>query len=122
LNFQPIVFHQKISHKDCGAIRDCARKAPDHNSPVERRKMADRKRIRNKPHNRVVKFPEAKGKIIAGMEVSISPDFNIIEVVFEDKTSIGFEIVPCFQIVPELVNWKSGNYKPMKRWKPVHSV
>jgi hypothetical protein len=84
--------------------------------------MADRKRIRKKPHNRVVKFPQAKGKIIAGMEVSISPDFSIIEVIFEDKSSIGFEIVPCFQVVPELVNWKSGNYKPMKRWKPVHSV
>jgi hypothetical protein len=83
--------------------------------------MADRKRIRNKPHTRVVKFPQAKGKIIAGMEVSMSPDFNIIEVIFEDKTSIGFEIVPCFQVVPELVNWKSGNYKPLKRWPIVHS-
>jgi hypothetical protein len=76
----------------------------------------------NKSHNRVLKFREAKGKIIAGVELSISSDFNIIEVIFEDKTSIGFEIVPCFHVIPELVNWKSGSYKPMKRWKPVHSV
>jgi hypothetical protein len=41
LNFQPLVFHQKISHKVSGAIRGCTRKAPDHKSPsVERRKMA----------------------------------------------------------------------------------
>jgi hypothetical protein len=85
-------------------------------------KMADRKRTKKKPYQRVQRFREAKGKVIAEVELSISPDFNIIEVIFEDKTSLSFEIVPCFQVVPELVNWKSGNYKPMKRWRPVHSV
>lgn len=84
--------------------------------------MADRKRTRKNPHNRVLKFPQARGKVIAEVELSISPDFNIIEIVFEDKTSIGFELVPCFQVVPELVNWKSGSYKPQKRWKPVLSI
>lgn len=84
--------------------------------------MADRKRIKNKPHQRVQRFREAKGKVVSEVELSMSPDFNIIEVIFEDKTALSFEIVPCFQVVPELVNWKSGNYKPTKRWKPVHSV
>jgi hypothetical protein len=85
--------------------------------------MAVSKRSRTpKPDTRVRKFPVAKGKIIAEVELSLSPDYNIIEIVFQDKTSLNFQIEPCFQVVPELVNWKSGEYKPIKRWRPVHSV
>jgi hypothetical protein len=77
---------------------------------------------RKKPYQRVQKFPEARGKIIAEVELAISPDYNIIEIVFQDKTSLSFNLEPFFQVVPELVNWKSGSYRPMKRWRPVHSV
>lgn len=71
---------------------------------------------------RVLKFPEAKGKIIAEVELSLSPDYNVIEIVFQDKTSLTFNVESCFRITPELVSWKSGSYKPRKRWRPVHSV
>jgi hypothetical protein len=84
--------------------------------------MAVSKRTKNKPQQRVQKFPAAKGKIIAEVELSISPDYNIVEIVFTDKTSLNFQIEPCFQVVPETVSWKSGTYKPLKRWRPVHSV
>ncbi len=83
--------------------------------------MADRKRTKNKPYQRVLKFPTAKGKIIAEVELSISPDYNIIEVVFQDKTSLTFNLDSRVQIAPELVSWKSGSYKPIKRWRPVLS-
>jgi hypothetical protein len=84
--------------------------------------MAVSKRTKTKPSQRVHKFPTAKGKIIADVELSVSPDYNVIEVVFEDKTSLSFNIEPCFQVTPELVSWKSGSYKPMKRWPAVHSM
>jgi hypothetical protein len=84
--------------------------------------MAASKRIKSKPNQRVQKFREAKGKVVAEVELSLSPDYNIIEIVFSDKTSLNFQIEPCFQVVPEIVNWKSGEYKPVKRWPPVHSV
>jgi hypothetical protein len=77
---------------------------------------------KSKPDSRVLKFPKAKGKIVAEVELSISPDYNVVEIVFTDKTSLNFQIEPCFQVVPETVNWKSGEYKPVKRWRPVHSV
>jgi hypothetical protein len=87
--------------------------------------MAKSKRTRsragNKPYERVQKFPMAKGKIIAEVELSISPDYNVIEVFFQDKTSLSFNLEPRVQVVPELVNWKSGSYKPLKRWRPVLS-
>ena len=84
--------------------------------------MANRKRIKKKPYQRVQKFPEAKGKIIAEVELAISPDYNIVEIVFQDKTSLTFNLESCFQVTPEFVSWKSGSYKPMKRWRAVHSV
>jgi hypothetical protein len=71
---------------------------------------------------RVLKFPKARGKVIADVELSISPDYNIIEIVFQDKTSLTFNLESCLQVTPELVSWKSGKYQPLKRWRPVHSV
>jgi hypothetical protein len=84
--------------------------------------VAAKQRTRKKPHNRVLKFPKVKGKVVAEVELSISPDFNVIEVIFDDKTAISFEIVPCFKVVPEMVNWKNGTYRPTKRWQAVHSM
>jgi hypothetical protein len=84
--------------------------------------MAASKRTKKNAHQRVHKFPTAKGKIIADVELSVSPDYNVIEIVFDDKTSLSFNIEPCFQVMPELVNWKSGEYKPIKRWRAVHSI
>jgi hypothetical protein len=80
------------------------------------------KRKKSAPYQRVLKFPTAKGKIIAEVELSISPDYRIIEVIFQDKTSLTFNLESCLQVTPELVSWKSGSYKPMKRWRSVHSV
>jgi hypothetical protein len=88
--------------------------------------MAKSKRTRsggrNKPFQRVHKFPTAKGKIVAEVELSISPDYRIIEIVFQDKTSLTFNLESCLQVTPEIVSWKSGKYQPLKRWRPVHSV
>jgi hypothetical protein len=77
---------------------------------------------RRNPDQRVLKFPKAKGKVIAEVELSISPDYNIIEIVFDDKTSLCFNLESRVQIAPELVSWKAGEYKPLKRWRPVLSV
>jgi hypothetical protein len=88
--------------------------------------MAKSKRIPSrsgkKPYQRVQRFQEAKGKTIAEVELSISPDYNIIEVVFQDKTSLTFNLDSRVQIAPELVSWKSGSYRPLKRWRPVLSI
>jgi hypothetical protein len=84
--------------------------------------MAGSKRTKKKPYQRVLKFPKAKGKVIAEVELSISPDYRIIEIVFQDKTSLTFNLESCLQVTPEIVSWKSGSYKPLKHWRPVHSV
>lgn len=35
------------------------------------------------PNRRVYKFLEAKGKLIPEVELSTSPDFNVIKIVFQ---------------------------------------
>jgi hypothetical protein len=77
---------------------------------------------RRNSDQRVLKFPKAKGKVVAEVELSISADYNIIEIVFDDKTSLCFNLESRVQIAPELVSWKAGEYKPLKRWRPVLSV
>jgi hypothetical protein len=68
-----------------------------------------------------MKFPEVKGKIIEAIELFISPDECIIDIGFQDRTSLTFDVEPCVVIMPELADWKTGEYNPLKRWRPVHS-
>jgi len=69
-----------------------------------------------------MKFPEVKGKIIQAIELFVSPEGEcIIDIGFEDRTSLSFDVEPCAVIVPKLVDWKTGEYKPLKQWRPVHS-
>jgi len=88
--------------------------------------MADHKVTRSRqrkevPSRRVLRFPQAKGKIIADVELSVSPDYYVVDIRFQDKTSLSFDIEPCIRVMPELANWKTGNYRLLKRWQPVHS-
>ncbi len=88
--------------------------------------MADHKVTRSRagkkvPYRRVLRFPQIKGKIIADIELSLSPEYHAIDIRFQDKTALTLSIEPCFQIAPVLANWSTGNYGPLKRWKPIHS-
>jgi len=82
---------------------------------------ARRSHVGTKGPRRVLKFPIAKGKIIADVELSLSPDYSTIEIVLQDKTSLNFYLESYVRIFPELVSWKSGEYKPVRRWPAVNS-
>jgi hypothetical protein len=73
------------------------------------------------PFRRVLNFPQIKGKIVADVELSLSPEYRVVDIRFQDKTSLTLSIEPCFRIAPVLADWKTGDYKPLKRWKPVLS-
>jgi hypothetical protein len=100
-------------------------RAPDQNHLL-RGDMATHKTTRSRrrkkvPFRRVLNFPQTKGKIIADVELSISSDYRAVDIRFEDKTALTLDLQPCFQITPVLADWKTGNYKPLKRWQPVRS-
>jgi hypothetical protein len=88
--------------------------------------MADHKvtrshRRKKVPYRRVLSFPQTKGKIIADVELSLSSDYRAVDIRFEDKTSLTFDLQPCFQVTPVLADWKTGDYRLLKRWKPILS-
>jgi hypothetical protein len=84
-------------------------------------KVTRSRRRKKVPYRRVLSFPQIKGKIIAGVELSISPEYRAVDIRFEDKTALTLSIEPCFLIAPVLADWKTGDYKLLKRWKTVLS-
>jgi len=81
-------------------------------------RSAGRKAIQ---HRQILRFPQARGKTIELVELSASAEEYTIDIRFEDKTVLTFEVESCVHFFPELLDWKTGNYKLLKRWRPVHS-
>jgi hypothetical protein len=81
--------------------------------------MAASKSTRSRKR-RTRQFPQAKGKIIADVELSLSPEYRAVDIRFQDKTSLTFDIEPCFRITPVLADWKTGDRRLLKRWQPAH--
>ncbi len=65
------------------------------------------------------KFPQTKGKIIESIELSASSDEHAIEIRFQDKTALTFDLESSVSVMPELADWKTGIYKSLKRWRPL---
>ena len=83
--------------------------------------MANQKRTRSrkKRSRDRLQFPEVRGKIIERVEVG--PEAESISIVFQDKTILSFNIDPHVRVYPELSDWKTGNWKGIKRWPRVQS-
>jgi hypothetical protein len=77
------------------------------------------KRSRKKNTRQLTYFREVKGKIIERVE--IDPDLNAIIILFQDKTALSFNLEPRLTVFPELSDWKTGNWRGIKRWRAMHS-
>src|SRR5882724_5527427 len=64
-------------------------------------------------------FPQVKGKIVESVE--IDADLNAITILFQDKTALSFDLEPRLTVFPELSDWKTGNWRGIKRWRAIHS-
>jgi hypothetical protein len=65
------------------------------------------------------RFPEVKGKVVSLVEVDYNASAIII--MFEDNTVLGFEIDSSHILFPELSDRNKGNWKSIKKWRPIHS-
>jgi hypothetical protein len=72
-----------------------------------------------KRHTR--QFPQVKGKIVDDVELSLSTDYRAVHIRFQDKTALTLDLQPCFWVTPTLADWKTGDFKLLKRWKPVQT-
>ncbi|HET8891132.1 MAG TPA: hypothetical protein VFQ41_19675 [Candidatus Angelobacter sp.] len=67
------------------------------------------------------RFEEVKGKTVDLVEVFTAGEYHSIDVRFEDKTALHFVIDPGFTLETEYADWKTGNWRPIKRWPLIHS-
>jgi hypothetical protein len=68
-------------------------------------------------------FREVKGKIVDSVELKPSEHGYGVGIMFQDRTYLSFDVdvEPRITIKPELSDWKTGNYKPLKRWPTISS-
>ena len=74
---------------------------------------------RKKRTRRFLQFPQVKGKTVESVE--IGPDVDVITILFEDKTVLSFDLDPQLTVFSELSDWKTGNWRGIKRWRPLRS-
>ena len=67
------------------------------------------------------RFEEVKGKLLDLVEVFTAGEYHSIDVRFQDKTALHFVIDPGFTLGTEYADWKSGNWRPIKRWPLIRS-
>jgi len=68
------------------------------------------------------RFEEIKGKPVDFVEVFTAGEYHAIDVRFQDKTALHFVIDPGFTLETEYADWKSGNWRPIKRWPLIRSA
>jgi hypothetical protein len=78
--------------------------------------LAVKKRTRKLKRRAKSGFPEVTGKAVEAVELRPTENGYGIGILFTDRTYLGFDVDPFIRITPDFSTWKSGNYKPLKRW------
>jgi hypothetical protein len=70
-----------------------------------------------------VRFPEVEGKTLDWVELRLRDEENHIELSFQDQTSLVFDIEPHvgFTVRADYGDWKTHNWRAIKRWPPFTS-
>ena len=65
-----------------------------------------------------IDFPELRGRVVEMVEFYSSDEYHYVSVRFDDQTEFFFdiEIENRLKVQPEVVKWKEGNSRVLKRW------
>jgi hypothetical protein len=83
--------------------------------------MAKGKTTRSPKRRKKDPFAVVRGKVVERIEVSTMDDDWTIGIMFQDRTYLGFDIGSFLRITPDFSDWKTHNYKRIKRWPPLRS-
>ncbi len=70
---------------------------------------------------RFYRFDEIMGKTVDFVEIYCAADYHGIDIRFKDKTVLTFVIDPGFALEIKHSDWKTGNWRPIKKWPLIHS-
>ena len=81
------------------------------------KRQKGRTRPRRIPEHQI-DFPELRGRVVETVEFYSSDEYHYVSVRFDDQTEFFFdiEIENRLKVSPELVKWKEGNSRVLKRW------
>jgi hypothetical protein len=52
------------------------------------------------------------------VEVHTTDGGIAVGIMFDDRTYLCFDVEANMTVTPDYSDWKTGNYKPLKRWQP----
>lgn len=89
---------------------------------VHKKQSAKQRTAARTTHSRqLVHFPQARGKTVEDVEFSSSSDYHNISINFQDKTALNFSIETGFTLETDYSNWKTGNQRVLRLWRPIQS-
>jgi hypothetical protein len=83
-------------------------------------------RRRGRPTSRnacreLYRFEEIRNKTVECVEFYTCGEYHCLDVRFQDKTSLVFEIEPTFTLRADHSDWKTGNWRGIKTWPRIRS-
>lgn len=96
--------------------RRAERRTRTHSTPRAQRTL---KRLASS--SRIVRFPQAKGRVVEEVEFFIDPSYNGLTLKFQDNSSLNFEFATGFAVEAYLSRWKAGNERVLRYWPRLHS-
>jgi hypothetical protein len=70
---------------------------------------------------RLVNFPQASGRMVEKVELSLNSDFQCVSIRFKDNTDLTVVIDAGLSFQAQYSEWKAGNQKILKRWPVIRS-
>jgi hypothetical protein len=130
----PIKSAATKSQTSTRGLRNSKHGNPKHGNPHKRKKRerlppslrftetkCGKTTVRRYSGRTFYRFEEIKGKPVDFVEVFTAGENHAIDVRFQDKTALHFVINPGFILETEYADWKTGNWRPIKRWPLIHS-
>ncbi len=74
------------------------------------------------PRTRVIRFPQAKGKLVEEVYLSSEPGHENISINFNDKTCLNFVIEPGFTLKTDYSDWTTEEQRIVRAWPPIESL
>lgn len=73
------------------------------------------------PRKGRIEFPEAAGMTLKSLELWLEPHVGSVVLNFSDQTVLQLDLAAGFIVDADYSDWKTHNWRPIKRWRPIRS-
>ena len=77
---------------------------------------------RGRRNNRIVEFPQLKGRTVQTVRFYSSPDENTVSIRFRDQTVLSLYFEPALVLRSDLIKTNRWDAETLKEWPAIHST